>query len=139
MISISSVQEAIITLLKADAPLVDLVGTEIREENWMGVPASYQYPNVRVHVSRIAPVEESSNCDVYVCNFNLTYRALDESSLSCSQGTNVMIEAVKGKKLVHADFVSQTTVVLELVPGPIPESKNEWMSRVFFNDRLQEL
>ena len=138
MISTAAVQAAIITLLKADAGTVALVGDEIREENWMG--AGYEYPCVRVHITRLSPLAIPGNCEdtSFDCDFNVSYRAISPSSMSTADGMAVAATALIGEKLSGTGFVARSAVKQADVAGPIPEAEGAWMSRTFFNCKLQE-
>ena len=141
MISTASVQAAIITILKADAALVAALNgssAEIREEQWMGT--DYDYPCVRVHITRLAPIGEPGSCEdtAFDCDFNAAFREVDPSSTSTADGMALIIAALVGEKLSGTGFVGRSAVKLADVPGPIAEAENTWMSRAFFHCRLQE-
>lgn len=143
MISTASVQAAIITLLKADAPLVGALypegAAEVREEQWMST--DYDYPNVRVHITRIAPLEVQGSCEdtSFVCDFNAAFRKVNPSSKPAADGLALLIAALVGEKLSGTGFVARSAVKLADAVGPIPEAENAWMGRAFFNCRLQEI
>lgn len=139
MIGTNEVQAAIISQLKANAPLTDIVGEEIREEQWMS--PDYTYPCVRVHITRVAPIGVPGSCErtSFTAEFSITYRANAPSSRSTSTGMQTAIEAMHGEALVSAEWSSRTPAILTDVIGPIPEGIDVWMSRAFFTARLQEL
>jgi len=140
MISTADVATAIIAQLNAHAALTGEVGDEIREENWMGT--DYEYPCVRVHVTRLAPIGQPGSCEdtSFLCEFNASYRTATPSSKPTADGLKTVIEALVDQHLASAGiFVARTGVVLQDAPGPIPESENAWMARAFFNCRLQEI
>jgi hypothetical protein len=141
MISTATVATAIIAKLKADAAVAALAnaGEEIREERWMGT--DYTYPCYRVYITNLAPIGEAGSCEDtgFVCDFNVSYRAISPSSRSTADGMAVAVEALVGEKLGGAGFVGRSAVKLADLPGPIPEAENAWMARAFFNCRLQEI
>jgi hypothetical protein len=140
MISTADVQTDIITKLKAHAALTTLVDDEIREENWMGT--AYTYPSVRVHITRLQPIERPGSCEdtAFMCQFNVGYRVASPSSKNAADGLQVAIEALLDQHLSGAGiFTARTGVTLQDVGGPIPEAENAWVARAFFNCRLQEL
>lgn len=138
MISTADVQAAIITRLKANAPLVALVADEIREEQWMAT--GYTYPCARVHITRLAPVGIPGLCEdtSFTCDFDVSYRAADPSSKPAADGMSVAVAALIGWKPDGTGFVAESAVKLVDVAGPIPESEDAWMGRAFFNCKLQE-
>lgn len=140
MISTATVATAIITRLKADAAVAALAvaGEEIREENWMGT--NYTYPCYRVYITSLTPIGAPGSCEDtgFICDFNVSYRAINPSSMSTADGIAVAAEALIGNKLEGAGFVGRSAVKLADVAGPIPEAENAWMARAFFNCRLQE-
>lgn len=114
-----------------------LVPADIREESWMGM--TQNYPNIRVHITRLSPIPVSSDCDTYLCEFSAAYRSANASSKPTADGLRVVIEALKGHKLALAGvFNSETSIILQDAPGPIPEAENAWMSRAFFTCRIKE-
>lgn len=141
MISTAAVATAIVSKLKADAAVAALAGAgaEIREESWMGT--DYTYPCYRVHVTRLAPIGEPGSCEdtAFDCDFNVSYRAVNPSSKSTADGIAAAVGALTGEKLDGTDFVGRSAVKLADVAGPIPEAENTWMTRAFFNCRLQEI
>ncbi len=140
MISTAKVQESIVTTLKDDAALVALVGEEIREEQWMG--RGFDYPCVRVHITRISPIGLPGNCEdtSFVCDFDVSFRAISPSSKSTADGMAVALAALVGKKLsAEGAFVGRSAVKLGDVVGPTAEAENAWMSRAFLNCKLQEI
>jgi len=142
MISTASVQAAIITLLKANAALVGALypegADEIREEQWMGT--DYDYPNVRVHITRLSPLGDPGSCEdtAFVCDFSAAFRKVNPSSKPSADGLALVVAALVGEKLSGTGFVARSAVKLADTVGPIPEAENAWMGRAFFNCRLQE-
>jgi len=139
MISTAAIQESIVVALKADDPLVALVGDEIREEQWMG--RDYGYPCVRVHITRVSPIGAPGSCEdtSFVCDFDVTYRAVNPSSKPTADGMAAAIAALLGEKLDGTGFVGRSAIKLGDVVGPIAEAENTWMGRAFFNCKLQEV
>ncbi len=136
MISTASLRAALVTWLKASTPVTDLVNDDIREESYMS--DSFTYPSVRVYVVRLSPITVSSNCDTYIAEFTVTFRTAGTTSKPCADGANTLIEAVVGYKPPSPDFVWEVSPFLQSVADPVPESEDEWMSRVFLSARLKE-
>lgn len=142
MISTASVQTAIIAILKADADVVGALYShgagEVREEQWMGT--EHNYPNVRVHITRLSPIGEPGNCEdtAHVCDFNAAFRAVNASSKPAADGLKAVVGALLGQKLSGDGFIARSAVKYEDAAGPVPEAENTWMARAFFNCRLQE-
>lgn len=138
MIATSRVQASILSKLKAHAPLVALVGDDIREESWQNT--NYTYPCVRVHITTLAPIMAPGSCEdtAFDLSFNVSYRDEKPSSASTGDGIAVVVEALLNKKLSGTGFVARTGIVLGDVAGPVPEEIDSWMARAFFTARLQE-
>lgn len=78
MISINTIQEAIVTYLKAQPTIAAALNvTEIREDQWNGT--AFTYPNVRVAMLVNAPMAET-NCNGNV--FGVTIYVNSEKSNS---------------------------------------------------------
>lgn len=139
MIGMHEVQAAIINRLRAHLPLTNLVGDEVREEQWAGT--DYSYPCARVHVSRVAPIGAPGGCErtAFVSDFSVSYRANAPSSRPTSEGMQAAVEALHGVTLVSVHWASRTPAILTDVIGPVQESIDVWMSRAFFTVRLEEL
>ena len=145
MISTSQIAQAVITQLKATVALTDLVGDEVREENWMS--DNYKYPQVRVHVTRLAPIGQAGSCEdtALMADFSVVYRSANSSSKPTADGLQVAVEALVppgggGFRLgLAGEFVPRSAVKLQDAPGPIPESEHVWLARAFFHCKIQEI
>lgn len=138
MIGTADVAQAVITRLKAVPEVSGLVGSEIREENWQGI--THESPNIRVHIVRLVPFNTTSNCKFWVTDFTVDYRRYTPSSKPCADGLKAVADALREHRLGLAGvFVAEGAIVIESLPGPIPEAENAWMARGTFNCRLKEI
>lgn len=113
MVSIEDVQEAVVTALKADVPLVAAVGVEIRESQWQGV--DFTYPIVRVNMSSMVPWHKGTCADRLTSSkFNVLTFSENASSLEANQIAKLAIAAL------HLEYLSGTGWVsgrIRLSPG----------------------
>jgi hypothetical protein len=137
MINPASLQQQILNLLKASPWLSGVVGDDIREYNWMG--EDYDYPSVRMTITRVSPEALTSNCEFYDSGFEVSYRCQGPSSMCALDGITACVEALKGQRPSADDFVSEGAIVLDSTPQAIPEAPEVWLARAFFSLRMKEI
>lgn len=133
MISTTELQEQIITALEADAPLVAVVGVEIREEEWQG--KEFAYPNVRVGMASNIPMAAGDTCRH--SNSTMGFRVLcyseDPSSQEADTLVGFIMDALLGEQFITPGF---TTGEIRLGrQGQIPAKRTPqrvWRSEVHF-------
>ncbi len=137
-ISTATVQEALLTLLKATPAVTDLT-EDIREESWQGT--AYVHPNIRVHITRLTPIGTPGNCEktAWTLEFSVSYRSPTPSSKPAADGIAVLVATLVGHRLSGTGFTSRSAILSTGTPGPTPESENSWYAPAMFMCRLQEI
>jgi hypothetical protein len=93
VVSIEDVQEALVTALKADAPLVVVVGDEIRESQWQGV--DFTYPMVRVSMGSMVPWHPGTCANRLIrSKFSTLTFSENSSSLEANQIAKLVMTAL---------------------------------------------
>lgn len=131
MISTVELQEQIITTLKAHAPIVLVVGEEIREEQWQG--KEFTYPCVRVGMVNNIPLGDTCHHSHSTMGFRILCFSESPSSQQCDAMVGLIMEALLGEQFIHIDF---TTGEIRLGrQGQIPAKRTPqrvWQSEVHF-------
>ena len=124
MISLVAFQEAIVSLLKADASLVARVGLEIREDEWQA--SNFVYPCVRVGGPTVGSPFGAGGC-ANSCSFQIFAFSAEPSSLGCALLTDLVVSAVEEKTFV-GPTIRLSTVYITLVTPPKRAQVNVWRS-----------
>lgn len=137
MISLDLLQAAIVTALKADAPLVAMVGDEIRESQWQGT--DFTYPGVRVDVYSGAPIGEKCVDTHSVVGFAILCYSENDSSQEADQIAGLVVDALFLSTLTAATFYSGSI----RLSGPGVRSARRmigrtWRSEVEFQTNIYE-
>ena len=126
MIDNAVIQADLITALKAEATITDLLtsSAEIREANFMG--ADFGYPAIRVRIESNSPVNQADPCDHSELTFTVFCYTEEASSLTCQQ-----LAAAVNDFLHRKHFTGTGYVIRRLrsggLSGPSPVGRNIWM------------
>lgn len=137
MIKPVDVQASIISLLKAQGPVVAIVGNEIREDSWMG--HRFLYPAVRVEVPTIRPAAGQNGTCYYATNdvdFNVYCYAEDSSSKPAVTLTGLVEQGLWGKAL--PGFTTIVRVLLVNILMPVQEGERMWRAQVQCRTTIKE-
>lgn len=106
MISINQVQSAIVSALKANAPLVAVVGDEIRESQWQGT--EFAYPAVRIDLENLRSTGRGGTCTTTnsTVPFSVVAFSEDASSQQADQIIGLVVGALLDHQLTSVDFSS---------------------------------
>ena len=144
MISSEAVQAALVTALKADAPLVALFGVEIRESQWQGT--QFVYPCLRVGVVTGLPYTKD-HCRFTHSNtrFTISSQSEEASSQDADIGAGLVVSALLGQTIEGAGTPTTNPFYSSLIelaaPGQesaIINSQNAWTARVHFEVHIHE-
>ena len=137
MISFDLIQAAIITKLKADAPLVAVVGAEIRESQWQGT--GFNYPGVRVEVGSGRPIGESCVDSHSLVTFTVPCFSENDSSQEADQLAGLVVDALFLDTLVAATF---KTGLIRISGAGVQSARRSperiWRSQVEFQANFYE-
>lgn len=137
MIKPVDVQASIISLLKAQVPVVVIVGNEIREDSWMG--HRFLYPAVRVEIPTIRPAAGQNGACYYVMNdvdFNVYCYAESNSSKDATTLAGAVEAGLWGKALPN--FTTVTHVMLTSILMPVQEGERMWRAQVQCRTTIKE-
>lgn len=137
MISFDLLQAAIVAALKADAPLVAVVGDEIRESQWQGT--DFVYPGVRVELYSGTPIGEKCVDTHSLVGFTILCYSENDSSQEADQIAGLVVTALYLETLTAATFYSG----LIRISGPGVRSARRmieriWRSEVEFQTNIYE-
>lgn len=131
MIDNSQIQEDLVTLLKAEASVTDLLasGSEVREANFMG--ADFSYPTLRVKIENNSPFDNVDPCDHSSVIFSIICYSEEASSKSCQD----LAAAVNS--FLHRRFITGTGYKIPRLrssglSGAGAIDQNTWMVRCGF-------
>lgn len=113
MISTQTVQEALVTELKNDAPLVTAVGAEIREAQWQGV--DFAYPAIRVDMIRMVPWHPGTCANRLNCSkFSVLTFSEESSSFEANQLAGLVVDVLH---LIYVEGTGWKSGRIRLSPG----------------------
>lgn len=125
MVAQQHIQAATIRLLKAYAPLVALVGDDIREDEWQGT--TFTYPNVRVAMGPQVPYSECFDQQAfYVLCFSE-----EASSNQCMYIANLVYSALAEINFTDSNFKSMEIEWAQTIP-PFHVANGVWRTEVHF-------
>lgn len=144
MISLEAVQASIISLMKADAALVNRVGSEIREDQWQGTEFSYPATRVELESGLHYTRDQCRNT-----HSRVRFRVRTYSEQSSSQLADVLAGMVVSALLGNTLSGSGTDTTNPFYSGlielaaPGQESakqnpQNLWEARVTFEVHIHE-
>lgn len=133
MISPVKIAEALITALKSTTALTSLVGSEIREDEWMG--GDFVYPAVRVRLTSMGPPSNhNGECrpNVAKLQFSILCYTEGRSSKKCLELGAVVEGALKNKHIETSDIapMSRITIPEGGYVFPVAETENLWRCEV---------
>lgn len=133
MISPVKIAEALINALKATTALTNLVGVEIREDEWMG--KDFNYPGVRLRLTSMGPpAAHNGECrpNIAKIQFSVLCYAEGRSSKSCLELSAVVEAALKNKHIETSIIAPLSRVVIPEggLVFPVMETENLWRSEV---------
>ncbi len=124
-----TVQDALIALLKADAPLVAALGgpARIKDAEWRGT--TFEYPCVRLDFSSASP-EGNGNCAEAWASIAATIEVFskDSSSRQCLTLLGVVQTAVQRKHLNAPGMTSLEIKIAQTIPPD--RDDNVWRGQV---------
>jgi hypothetical protein len=135
--TINDIQEAIITKLKAYAPLLTALGTasgEIREDQWQGI--DFVYPAVRVEIGSISSVETQDNCNYWGNTFRVLVYSEQPSSLQANTIMSLVVDALH-KKPITQNNVIFTNLHCSIINPAIRRDEKTWQANAQFTTHLQ--
>lgn len=135
MINPIVVREGLIAALKANAPLVAVVGDEIREVQYQS--HDFKYPAVRVRVTLSAPFLMSDDCrdSALTYTFDAFCYSEDASSYQCENLMYLVQTALSGKSLSLASGKAGVMHTLRDI-HPIRETQRVWRGQVTFQSNV---
>lgn len=105
MISIDLVQAEIVSVLKANGPLVGVVGDEIREEQWQGT--EFSYPAIRVSVGDFPDLMGGSCPGLHgTISFRVLTFSEEASSRQADQLGGLIMGALLDEQMKTVQFIS---------------------------------
>jgi hypothetical protein len=129
MISPRTAQAATVALLLADAPLVALVGAEIRESEWQGT--AFTYPAVRVDLLDLTPEGNGSCAEAWsAVTGRIRVFSNQASSGQCLDLLAAVQRAVQRKHLIGVGYTSLEMKIASVIM-PYQE-ENIWRGEVAF-------
>lgn len=139
------IQQLIIDKMKANVPLVAMVGDEVREDNWQGT--GFHYPAARVQILMLGPVPgDTGECNPIksLVRFTVLCYAEGSSSLVCTQLMGLIADALVNTQLQSASIVPVTRVILPEGAHimPVPDSEDPyriWRGEVQFMTQLKKV
>jgi hypothetical protein len=140
MISNALLQKALIAKLKADTPLVTLLGadTEVREQQWQG--REFTYPLVRVNLIQQLPMFAMDPCEWFSLTFSVYSMSEDRSSYEADNIASAVNDILHDKGWSEDSdgyrFHKCRSIGLN---SAVRMSERIWRAEAFFNARLHTL
>lgn len=131
MLSPETIQKAMITLLKADAPLVAALtdAARIKEADWRGT--TFEYPAVRLDISAMSPQGNGPCAESWLGIAGSIYVfSKEHSSEECLQILGLVENAIQRKRLTETGMTS-LELRPEIVNYPIRDD-DIWRGEVIF-------
>lgn len=123
MLGNDTIQEGIVTRLKAISAITTLVGDEIRETEWQGT--EFAYPGIRVDIEQIPSIE---GCDYGEIDFFVRVFTEDASSKNCSNIAGVVF--LNLPRAFTSNGVLFTGVYCRRMGRPLRIGKRTWQSNM---------
>lgn len=126
MIDNAVIQADLITALKAETTITDLLtsSAEIREAYFMG--SDFGYPAIRVRIENNSPVNQADPCDHSELTFTVFCYTEEASSLTCQQLADAVNNFLHRKHFTGTGYVIRRLRLAGL-SGPSPVGRNIWM------------
>lgn len=133
----TDISSAFIAYIKADTDIVNVVGDEIREANWMNT--DFVYPSIRIDGNRMTAMLLTGNCKGKWFNVNMSAYIFSEgsSSKSCQDLMGLIGKRFEKNVLKSAKLISMP-MDIDYIP-PVPNGIKSWRGEVTISARLYQL
>ena len=136
MFSISDVQADIVAKLKASAVVTAFVpAVEVREARWKGT--SFVYPNIRVKMGRMTPVN-NLQCTIVKITFDVLCFSENPSSKEADQIAHAVDLALDSNAFTGTYVKFVYLGIIDLIAAESEDDKT-WKSTVKFEALLQKV
>lgn len=128
MISINSIQEALVTYLKAQATIAAVLNVvEIREDQWNGTP--FSYPNVRVAMGINMPMAEA-NCNGNIFNVAIFINSETSNSKQADDIAAIVATTLHRVSFTQGSLKFYGLIVTQLFPAVYKLDTKAWTAQI---------